>query len=297
MKAIFSISIFLCVIILCSCEKIVTIKQQQYQSKLSIQGLITPGQKPAIYINRTVPYFDPKINTRALTVDNATVVLNDGTNNYSFQFDSSYDYFYCRYDYFYKGAQNIQANKTYTLTVNYNGNIYTAVAVTNQSVVPITSTGYTPDFTDLYGGHEGVIIKYTDKPGEENFYRYEMGRIIDTSVLTAGAGIKSNCLGDQTYYIKEIGRTIYPDKNVDGLALSFEFEPAYTHQKDDTAYIHLQSVDKNIFNFYNNLDEQKLAQYNPFVEPVFIAPGQFKDAIGVFGAYAVSDSVLFIYPE
>ncbi len=42
---------------------------------------------------------------------------------------------------------------------------------------------------------------------------------------------------------------------------------------------------------------QKLAQYNPFVEPVFIIPGQFKDAIGVFGAYAVSDSVLFVYPE
>ena len=38
-------------------------------------------------------------------------------------------------------------------------------------------------------------------------------------------------------------------------------------------------------------------QFNPFVEPVFIAQGQFKNAIGVFGAYAVSDSVLFIYPE
>ncbi|MEO6406376.1 MAG: hypothetical protein ABIY51_00165 [Ferruginibacter sp.] len=56
-------------------------------------------------------------------------------------------------------------------------------------------------------------------------------------------------------------------------------------------------VDKNIFNFYDNLDRQKLAQFNPFVEPVFIIPGQFKDAIGVFGAYAVSDSVLFVYPE
>ncbi|MDQ6903819.1 MAG: hypothetical protein M3139_12510, partial [Bacteroidota bacterium] len=63
------------------------------------------------------------------------------------------------------------------------------------------------------------------------------------------------------------------------------------------AYVSLQSVDKNIFNFYDNLDRQKLAQYNPFVEPVFIIPGQFKDAIGVFGAYAVSDSVLFVYPE
>ena len=97
--------------------------------------------------------------------------------------------------------------------------------------------------------------------------------------------------------MKEVGRTIYSDKNLDGKALTFTFEPNYSHKKDDNAYIRLQSVDKNIFNFYDNLDRQKLAQYNPFVEPVFIIPGQFKNAIGVFGAYAASDSVLFVYPE
>ena len=85
---------------------------------------------------------------------------------------------------------------------------------------------------------------------------------------------------------------------MDGLALTFVFEPNYSHKKNDTAYIMLQTVDKNISNFYDNLDRQKLAQFNPFVEPVFIIPGQFGDkAIGVFGAYAVSDSVLFVYPE
>jgi len=59
----------------------------------------------------------------------------------------------------------------------------------------------------------------------------------------------------------------------------------------------LQSVDKNIFTFYDNLDKQKLGQFNPFVEPVFVVPEQVNNAIGVFGAYAVSESVLFVYPE
>ena len=82
------------------------------------------------------------------------------------------------------------------------------------------------------------------------------------------------------------------------MALTFVFEPNYSHKRNDSAYIRLQTVDKNIFNFYDNLDKQKLAQYNPFVEPVFIIPGQFGDkAIGVFGAYTISDPVLFIYPE
>jgi len=147
----------------------------------------------------------------------------------------------------------------------------------------------------LYGEHEGIVVGYTDKPGEQNYYRYEMGRMIDSSV-TNGT-VKSVCTFGQKYYVKEIGRTVYSDKNVDGLPVTFTFEPTYSHKLNDSAYIRLQSVDRNIFNFYDNLDRQKLAQFNPFIEPVFIAPGQFKNAIGVFGAYALSDSVLFVYPE
>lgn len=282
--------------ILGSCEKVITVKQLSYKNKLSIQGLITPNQTPQIYINRTVPYFDPKVNTRELSVDNAVVTLNDGTSTCTLIFDSSYNYHYCRYDYFYSGLQNIQENKTYTLHVDFNGITYSAQAVTNQSRVTITSINYVQKFKDLYGEHEGIVLSYTDKAGEDNFYRYEMGRVIDSSVKSVDA-VKSSCTFGQKYYVKEIGRTVYSDKNVDGQALTFTFEPNYSHKKDDRAYIKLESVDKNIFNFYGNLDRQKLAQYNPFVEPVFILPGQFKDAIGVFGAYAVSDSVLFIYPE
>jgi len=287
---------FAIVILLASCEKNITVKQLPYQGKLSIQCLITPNQKPILYFNRTVPYFDAKVNTRELTIDNASVFLNDGSSNFTLLFDSSYNLHFCRYDYFYKGTRAIQPNKTYTLTINYGGSTYTAKATTNQIGVPITSTSYVQVFKDIYGEHEGVIIGYTDKPGTENYYRYQMGRMIDSSVKSVG-GVKSSCTFGQKYYVQEIGRTIYPNKNVEGLALTFTFEPTYSHKKDDSAYISLQSVDKNIFAFYDNLDRQKLAQFNPFVEPVFIIPGQFTNAIGVFGAYAVSDSVLFIYPE
>ena len=285
-----------CTIFLIACEKTITIKQQPYQSKLSIQGLITPGKAPQIFINRTVAYFDPKVNTRELTADNAAVTLNDGTATYTLNFDSAYNYHYCSYDFFYTNAHAVEANKTYSLNISFDGIVYSAQATTSQSKVPITSLSYVQTFKDLYGEHEGIIVGYTDKPGEENFYRYEMSRKIDSSVKSVD-NTKSSCTFGQKYDVKEIGRTIYSDKNVDGKALTFTFEPNYSHKKDDSAYIRLQSVDKNIFNFYDNLDRQKLAQFNPFVEPVFIVPGQFKNAIGVFGAYSVSDSVLFVFPE
>ncbi len=297
MKYLFFIILVTGIFIFSGCEKTITIKQQPYQTKLSIQALITPNQKTQIYLNRTVPYFDPKVNTRELTIDNAAVSLNDGTSTFTLSFDSLYNFHYCHFDYFYSSPKVIQSNKIYTLVVIYNGVTYTATATTNQFKSAVTSTGYTPKFKDLYGEHEGVIVGYTDKPGIGDYYRYEMGRQIDSSVKSVNA-VKSSCTFGQKYYVKEIGRTIYPDKDVDGLALTFVFEPNYSHKKNDTAYIMLQTVDKNISTFYDNLDRQKLAQFNPFVEPVFIVPGQFGDkAIGVFGAYAVSDSVLFVYPE
>ncbi len=297
MKYLFFIIFVTGIFIFFGCEKTITIKQQPYQTKLSIQGLIKPNQKPQIYLNRTVPYFDPKVNTRELTIDNAAVSLNDGTSTFRLSFDSLYNFHYCNYDYFYSSPKVIQPNKTYMLGVIYNGVTYNATATTNQFKSAVTSISYTPKFKDLYGEHEGIIVGYTDKPGIGDYYRYEMGRLIDSSVKSVNA-VKSSCTFGQKYYVKEIGRTIYPDKDVDGLALTFVFEPNYSHKKDDTAYIMLQTVDKNIFDFYDNLDRQKLAQFNPFVEPVFIVPGQFGDkAIGVFGAYTVSDSVLFVYPE
>jgi hypothetical protein len=282
--------------VIASCEKDITIKQQPYQTKVSIQCLITPNQKPILYLNKTVPYFDPKINTRELTIDNATVIINDGSSASNLNFDSLYNFHLCRYDYFYKGPLDIRSNKTYILTINYKAASYTAQATTNQVSTPITSISYVQVFKDLYGEHEGVVLGFTDKPGVENYYRYEMGRIIDSSVKSV-RGVKSSCTFGQKYYVKEVGRTIYADKNVNGLPLTFTLEPTYSHKKNDSAYISLQSVDKNIFTFYDNLDKQKLAQFNPFVEPVFVVPGQFKNAIGVFGAYAVSDSVLFVYPD
>lgn len=50
--------------------------------------------------------------------------------------------------------------------------------------------------------------------------------------------------------------------------------------------------------FFDQLEKQKVAQLNPFVEPVFLRDGQFgSKAIGYFSAMNKSNPVTFIYPE
>jgi hypothetical protein len=110
--------------------------------------------------------------------------------------------------------------------------------------------------------------------------------------------VLSECSLGKTTWLPEIGRSIYPDSGADAEPFTLTIEPTYKHKKDQIGYVRLQSMDEATYKFFEQYDRQKLAQYNPFVEPVFIVPGQFGErALGVFGAYAVSDSLGFVFPE
>ena len=282
-----------------ACTKDVNIGVQPYDSKLSIQGLITPGQTPKVYLYRTVAFFDPNVLPADLFVRDATVTLATPDGSEVLFQDSSWNAYRCHYEYHYSGSMPIQAGKAYTLSVSWNGEVFSASATTSQRVVQPDSVTYTPAFKDLYGEHEGVVLHFKDPVGTGEYYRFAMGRTFTPTDTIFGTGKEfSACALGQTTWLEEIGRSIYPDQNADGTAFTITVEPTYKHKQGKVSYVRLQSMDKASYEFFDQFDRQKLAQFNPFVEPVFILPGQFgARAIGVFGAYAVSDSVQFVYPE
>lgn len=284
---------------LAACTKDVNIAVQPYNSKLSIQSLITPGQTPKVYLYRTVAFFDPNVLPADLFVRDATVMLATPDGSDMLSPDSSWNAYRCHYEYHYTGSMPIQAGKTYTLSVVWNGQTFSATATTNQRVVQPDSVTYTPVFKDLYGEHEGVVLHFKDLVGTGEYYRFAMGRTYSPTDTIFGTGKEfSACALGHTTWLEEIGRSVYPDKNADGSTFSITVEPAYKHKQGQVGYVRLQTLDRPAYEFFDQFDRQKLAQFNPFVEPVFIVPGQFgARAFGVFGAYAVSDSVQFVYPE
>ena len=289
--------LFAMLVFLQSCTKDITINQLPYEAKTSIQSLITPDSLPKVYVYRAVPFFDTRISVSQLARRDVVVSMEAGSEKIAFTLDSVFNVPTCEYFIFWRGNKKIQANTTYSLLVKDATNTYTAEATTKQSIVEIDSVGYLTKFQDLYGEHEGVVVNFRDKMGIGDFYRYQMDRIIPDSIVNPG-GVLSPCSVGKNNPVQEIGRTIYPDENLDGQPISFVFEPTYKHKKGQVAFVRLQIVDKNIYKFYDNLDRSKLNQFNPFVEPVFVTQGQFGEkAIGVFGAYSVSKSVKFIYPE
>ena len=265
-----------------------------------MEGMLYPGQKPKIFISTSHSFFSSDVSPQEVFARGAVAKITSGASVDVLVSDSTFNTFRCRWEPFYRGNIAAEYRKTYTLEVSYEGKTYTASTTINQSAVTIESIEYTPEFFDAYGGHDGVIVTINDHPGTQDFYRFQMNRIIDTSVHHAHVldRFVNTCVSGpgEKFPVTDIGRIVFSDENADGKKNVMSIEVTYEYSQGDSGWIFMQSLDKNSAAFYKDLDDQLQAIYNPFVEPVFINT-KIPGAIGVFGSAVLSDSVLFIYPR
>jgi hypothetical protein len=301
MKSKIILSAIIAVVLFTACKKDIVINfPPGHLSQVFIEGMLYPGQRPQIFISKSNPFFSSKVTPQQVFARGAVVKITSGTTVDALVPDSAFNKFRCRWELFYRGNIAAEYGKTYTLEVSYEGKTFTASTTINQRKVRIDSIKYTPEFFDVYGGHDGVIITITDPAGKGDYYRFQMNRMIDTSVHHAHVldGFINTCVSgpNEEFFVKDIGRIVFNDENADGQKIVMSIEVTYEYDKDDEGWVMIQTLDKNSAEFYKDLDEQLQAIQNPFVEPVFLNT-KIKGAIGVFGSAVISDSVLFVYPR
>lgn len=288
-------------LVLTACKKDITITfPPDHTGKIFIEGMLYPGKKPRIFISTSNSFFSSKVTPQQVFARGVVVKITSGTTVDVLVADSTFNKFRCRWEPFYRGNITAEFGKAYTLEVSYEGKTYTAGTTINQRKVAIESIVYTPEFFDAYGGHDGVIINITDPPGRQDYYRFQMNRMIDTSVHHAHVLDKfiNTCVSGpaEKFPVTDIGRIVFSDENADGQKITMSVEVSYEYKKNDSAWVFIQSLDKNSAEFYKDIDDQLQAIQNPFVEPVFLNT-KIPGAIGVFGSAVLSDSVLFVYPR
>lgn len=288
-------------LLLLSCQKDVLIQPaSSYTSQLFIEGILYPGEVPKVYLSHSPPFFSQEVTPQEIFARDAQVQISSDTGIDQLKIDSTFDKFRCRWIPYYIGSTEIQHGKTYELLISHQGKSYQATTSITQPKIEIEEVEYTPEFYDVYGGHDGVIIRFTDAPGEGNFYRFQMNRMIDTSRYHAhaldGLEKQNTCTNGEKFHSVDLGRTIFSDENIDGQQLELYLEVSFEYQKGDTAYVMIQSLDSASAAFFRDLDNQLQAIINPFVEPVFVH-STIEGAFGVFGSAVRSDSLLFIYPQ
>jgi Domain of unknown function (DUF4249) len=301
MKHIKFLFIPIVVLLITGCKKNISVNfSQTHNSKIFIEGMLYPGKMPQIFISKSNSFFSAKITPQQVFARGAVVKITSGNVVDILVADSVFNKFRCRWEPFYRGSIAAVIGKTYTLEVSFEGKNYTAGTTINQTAPVIESIVYSPQFFDVYGSHDGVIVTITDHRGTEDFYRFQMNRVIDTSIKHAHVldRFVNTCVSglSEKFAVKDIGRIVFNDENADGQKIIMSIEVTFEYKKNDTGWVFMQSLDKNSAAFYKDLDEQLQAIQNPFVEPVFIntaIPG----AIGFFGSAVLSDSVRFIYPR
>ena len=258
-----------------------------------------PDETPKIYLSSSLPFFHEKVSPQDIFAKNAIVELSGPGFTETLQADSTFDKFRCRWNPFYGGTHLIEYGKTYQLKVGYEGKTYVASTTIDQPRVNIASVRYTPDFYDVYGGHDGVILKVDDPAGIANHYRFQMDRIIDNTRKHAHVLdiLINNCTADdELFAVTDLGRTIFSDGPSDGQSLQMNIEVSFEYEEGDSALIYLQSLDSRSAAFYDDLDKQLQSILNPFVEPVFLH-STIEGVLGVFGSAVKSDPVTFVYPQ
>jgi hypothetical protein len=101
---------------------------------------------------------------------------------------------------------------------------------------------------------------------------------------------------DEEFPVRDLGRVVYSDANIDGGDVELLIEVTYEYEKNDEGVIYMQTLDKNSADFYTNLDAQLQSILNPFVEPVLLKT-KIDGAMGVFGSAVLSEAIPFVYPQ
>ena len=148
------------------CEDVIDVDLNEAQPRLVIEASInwfknTSGNEQSVKLSLTSPFFDENV----APANDATVVITDENNN-TFTFTENNE------TGVYTNNSFIPViDRTYTLTINYNNEIYTAT----ETLKSVVSIDYIEQNND--GGFTGEDIElkayYTDPANQENYYFFE----------------------------------------------------------------------------------------------------------------------------
>ena len=151
----------------CSCEKEIDLELKNTTPKLIVEGNILMGldtliQQQEIKLTRSANYTG---NSIPEPISNAVVSVFDGQNTFNFSYTSNGVY---------KSSFAANANKTYKLSISYDGDTYEASEkMQTGAVIDSLSIKF---FPSALGSPEGnfITINTVDPANEKNFYLWRL---------------------------------------------------------------------------------------------------------------------------
>jgi hypothetical protein len=258
----------LAVLSILSCTEVVDINLNSAAPKIIIEASISDQPFDCfVKLSKTVNFNEPNIFPK---VTGSTIIISDDSGNTA-SFTETLPGFYTA-----PSFPGVTGRK-YTLSVTSEGKSYSAASYMNN---PIEIDSIWQDkyvLGNFAGGGtiKYVKIKYKDPEGEDNFYRI----------------------------IQKINSTVYSDIIVDNDQLRdgnnitqeiFSIDPEL--KTGDTVSIYLQTIDKNVFNYFFQLSQVSGQSFGgQIASPANPITNIDNGALGYFSAYAVRSKMIIIY--
>jgi len=312
MKYILSTAI-LC-LLLGACTKEVQVDIPGYQEKLVIDGRIETGRPPIVLLSKSKEvyaetdletFLNGYISGATVTVSNGTttVVLDEicsdnlppGTEELAAEMlgvpvDQLQNYNICAYTSLDPTIWG-EIGKTYTLTVNYDGETYTGETRIMEPT-PLTTSYWKPESGLTNHGFSWVTL--ADPANQFDAYFWEVNRI--------GSATGQEATGFTPTY-----SPVFDDEFFDGLTFDFWYENpfAYGNTPDsirglyalgDTVVIKFSKIDRTIYEYYEKKYTQLQTAGNPFATPTNIPNNLSNGALGIWAGFSPIYDTLVCVP-
>lgn len=264
MKNIFLASI--CLIVLSSCEKVIDIDLNSTDPQYVIEGYITNEARPAqVRITKTVNFSE---TNNFPTVSGATVTIKDDAGNTETLQEVQSGIYETK---ILRGA----TGRTYTLTVNHNGNTFISTSKMPELVTLLGIDMLESAFNRGNNKEKTYVAvpKYNDPAGIKNYYRFiqVINGVLDSAFLVRNDNLSD---GKQTV------------------------QPVFSFGKDiikgDTLTLMMQCIDENVHDYFFSLNESSGNGPGGGTTPSNPVNNISGGALGYFSAHSVSTKTVIV---
>lgn len=302
LKITYKLLVFLFIALLCTqCQKEIEVELPDYERKIVIEGSIENGQPAMVIVSRSVPYFssiDIETLMNEVFIRDAEVVVTSSTGevetlNFTLNPDSPIFMAYT-------GSTLLgEPGKSYTLTVRYNGEEYTATSLMPE---PIRLDSAWLAFRDENDTMPTSRIQLTDRPETHDYYMFRIkvhGKKLHDRLWVTSMPV---AFDDATFHGQTVNYEILR-ANPSSLFMSEmsdeERDEYYriTYRKGDTVYLKTSITDIEAFQYWSAMTYELAIGQNPFMSPAPVPCNiSGENIIGNWTAFASTIDTLY-YPE
>jgi len=255
-------------LILSSCQKVVTLNLDNAPPRLVIEGNVTDGSGPdTVKIMRSVNFYADD-GYPAVSGANVTISENTGTRDVLTELSPGI--------YITHSLAGTPGN-TYTLTVTVGDTTYTAVSTMPQPV-NLDSVTFTTN-SAFRKGQITPLVNFQDPPGVTNYYRFQ--EHINGAPFTKDIFVFDDRLSD--------GRSIQWNLRMDSAYLN----------TGDLLQVDMYCVDKNDYTYFYQLDQSNAggarSAFNTDASPANPSTNLSNGAYGYFSAHTIRSQTVTVY--